>query len=68
MALREAGLLSTRRDGKFVFYRLEKPEIMEIVKLAGILAGLAPSAVAARTRTHQGSCGCPSCFVSFVTH
>ena len=48
MALREAGLLSTRRDGKYIYYRLEKPEIMEMVELAARLAGLDVSDIAAK--------------------
>lgn len=63
MALREAGLLSTRREGKFVFYRLEKPEVIEIVQLAGRLEGLVPSAIVVGARTRRGSCGCPTCAV-----
>jgi ArsR family transcriptional regulator len=61
MALREAGLLTTRRDGKFIFYRLENPEIIDAVKLVGKLAGLASSALAADKRTQQSVCGCPVC-------
>ena len=43
MALREAGLLIPRRDGKYIFYRLENPEIIAVIRLAGKLAGLDPS-------------------------
>ena len=46
MALREAGLLSTRRDGRFIYYRLEKPEIMDMVKLAAQQAGMDVSDIA----------------------
>jgi len=34
MALRQAGLLEARREGKFVFYRLVKPEIMPLIQMA----------------------------------
>jgi ArsR family transcriptional regulator len=61
MALREAGLLSTRRDGKYIFYRLEKPEIMEMVELAARLAGLEISAVAAKASISRTPCECPNC-------
>jgi ArsR family transcriptional regulator len=61
MALREAGLLSTRRDGKYIFYRLEKPEIMEMVELAARLAGLDISAVAGKASTSRTPCECPNC-------
>ena len=61
MALREAGLLSTRRDGKYIFYRLEKPDIMEMVELAARVAGLEVSAIGTRTSLSLSSCECPNC-------
>ena len=61
MALREAGLLSTRRDGKYIFYRLEKPDIMEMVELASRVAGLDVSANGDRTSLSRSSCECPNC-------
>jgi ArsR family transcriptional regulator len=61
MALREAGLLSTRRDGKYIFYRLEKPDIMEMVELAARVAGLEVSAIGTRTGLSRSSCECPNC-------
>jgi len=61
MSLREAGLLSTRRDGKYIFYRLERPEIMQMVELAARLAGLDLAAVAARVSISRTPCDCPNC-------
>ena len=61
MALREAGLLSTRRDGKFIFYRLEKTEIMEMVELAARLAGFDTSAITNRVSQAKSTCECPNC-------
>jgi DNA-binding transcriptional ArsR family regulator len=66
MALREAGLLSSRRDGKYVFYRLEKPEIMEMVELAVRLAGLDMSVVSDRISLSKSSCECPTCSTQVV--
>lgn len=40
MALREANLLETRRDGKYIYYRLADPEIVELILAAGEIAGL----------------------------
>lgn len=40
MALRQAGLIDSRREGKFVFYRLLKPEIMPLLKDAALLTGV----------------------------
>jgi len=64
MALREAGLLDTRRDGRYIFYRLSKPEIMEMVELAARLAGLEISAVTSRAKS---TCNCPTCSTRVVT-
>ena len=61
MALREAGLLSTRRDGKYIFYRLEKPEIMEMVELAARLSGFNVSGIAAKVNLAKAACDCPNC-------
>ena len=67
MALREAGLLSTRRDGKYIYYRLEKPEVMKMVELAARLAGLDMSVVSARASRSRSSCDCPKCSPQLVT-
>ncbi len=61
MALREAGLLNTRRDGKYIFYRLEKPEIMEMVELAARLADYDISVISTRVRLAKSTCDCPKC-------
>lgn len=40
MALREVGLLETRRDGKYIFYRLADPELLSLIRAAARLTGL----------------------------
>ena len=34
MAMRQAGLIDSRRDGRYVFYRLLKPEILPLIQQA----------------------------------
>ncbi len=34
MAMRQAGLIDSRREGRYVFYRLLKPEIMPLIQMA----------------------------------
>lgn len=63
MALREAGLLRTRREGKFVLYSLEKPEVLEMVQLAARLAGDEPSLIDTSS-IMQAPCGCARCAIS----
>ena len=67
MALREAGLLIPRRDGKYIFYRLENPEIIAVIRLAGNLAGLDPSDLTTEMSTHQAMCCCPNCSISLAS-
>jgi DNA-binding transcriptional ArsR family regulator len=40
MALRKEGLLNTRREGKYIFYRLANKDVIELIRKAGELAGL----------------------------
>jgi DNA-binding transcriptional ArsR family regulator len=61
MALRESGLLDTRRKGKFIFYFLIKAEILELLQQAGKLAGLDQDALARRLASGQTHCDCPTC-------
>ena len=68
MALREAGLLSTRRDGKYIYYRLEKPEIMEMVDLAVRLSGFDVSGITAKVNLAKANCDCPNCSTQKDTH
>jgi DNA-binding transcriptional ArsR family regulator len=62
MALRKEGLLKTRREGKYIFYRLADLEAIDLIRKAGELAGLdntqlpeidGPEVVA--------KCPCPKC-------
>jgi DNA-binding transcriptional ArsR family regulator len=66
MALREAGVLSTRREGKYIFYRLERPEIMEMVELAARLAGFDVSVIVDKIDHARSSCNCPICCTEVV--
>ena len=61
MALREASLLNTRRDGKYIFYSLENPKILEMVELAAHLAGTDMSVVDTKAAHLHSSCDCPTC-------
>jgi len=62
MALREAGILEARREGRFVFYRLKSPEILEFIRLAAVTVGIPADKVVFATgeRAHADCC-CPQC-------
>ncbi len=62
MALRKAGILDTRRDGKYVYYRLADSSAFDIVRYAGKLAGLEEEHLPKFIGSNFSSkCGCPNC-------
>ena len=62
MALRKADLLETRRDGKFVYYRLSDPRIVDLIKDAAAISGMDTTAMAESiTHTPAEACICPHC-------
>jgi DNA-binding transcriptional ArsR family regulator len=58
MALREAGLLDSRRDGKYIFYHLAKPEILELLQKAAQIVGVM---VKPEQDGREKQCTCPHC-------
>jgi len=56
MALREAGLVSDRRDGRYIFYRLRDPALLALVGEAARLQGEALPVLAP-----SPDCDCPTC-------
>lgn len=62
MALRNAGLLKTRRDGKYIFYRLSNQEIINLIRNAGLISGLEPDHLPMVKETVLlKECICPHC-------
>jgi len=56
MALRDAGILLSRRDGKFIFYRLRDPLLLELIELAAKMQNVEISDVPT-----SAACTCPNC-------
>jgi ArsR family transcriptional regulator len=63
MALREVNLLKTRRDGRFIYYRLSDRRILEVLTLAGEVLGQ-PQEI---HPMQLFSCECPHCASSTAT-
>lgn len=61
MVLRKAGLVITHRDGRNIFYRLAKPEVVDVLRLAAQLTGIGPDALTALTLRPIPNCPCPHC-------
>lgn len=62
MILRNAGILSTRRKGKYVFYSIKDAQTLALIERAGALLGLE---LDERGDKHRGQalaqCECPQC-------
>ena len=56
MALRDAGILLTRRDGKFIFYRLRDPMLLKLIELAAKMENVDISDIPT-----SATCNCPNC-------
>ena len=59
MALRQAGLLVSRREGKYIFYRLAKPEIFELLQEAARISNATLPKLEVVSPEKQ--CACPTC-------
>jgi len=62
MELRDADLLKTRREGRYIFYRLSEPNLLDLFVDFGVLLGIQAEEMAslysANPLTH---CPCPNC-------
>ena len=62
MALRAAGILTTRRDGRYIFYRMQDMRLLELIRMAGVISGVPKTDLKALFQTATLSqCKCPSC-------
>ena len=62
MSLREAGILQTRRDGRYIYYRLEDQRLLTLIKLSAELAGVSPGEISWKAADQeQPGCCCPNC-------
>lgn len=56
MALRQAGVLLDHREGRFVYYRLAEPALLDLVQGFARLSGVEPPA-----KPPAVACVCPHC-------
>jgi DNA-binding transcriptional ArsR family regulator len=62
MALRQAGLVTARRDGRNIYYRLEDPSLLSLIRRAGEQAGVEEEQMArASIPSLPPDCPCPHC-------
>ena len=60
MLLRKKKIITFRREGKYIYYRLVKPEVLEIVRVAGEIVGIPKDSLVIQDHSN---CLCPKCNV-----
>jgi DNA-binding transcriptional ArsR family regulator len=61
MVLRKAGLVTSQRDGRNIFYRLVHPEVIELLEQAARLTGSDPETLRSLAVRPIQNCPCPQC-------
>ncbi|MBE0686529.1 MAG: helix-turn-helix transcriptional regulator [Anaerolineaceae bacterium] len=61
IALRNAGIVSTRRDGRHIYYRLENPKILDLVYQTAEMLQIDAALLKASSNRIEPGCVCPRC-------
>ncbi len=61
MILRKKKIITSRREGKYIYYRLVKPEVLKIVQAAGEIVGILKNSLVIQDHS---SCECPKCSIN----
>lgn len=62
MVLRDAGILDTRREGKFIYYRVSDVRIFDLIQAATEILDIPADAIPELdTASKMTNCDCPSC-------
>jgi DNA-binding transcriptional ArsR family regulator len=61
MVLRDAGLVTDRRDGWNIFYRVIRPEIYQVMDAASAFSGVSSNQPFSAAKKGEHSCPCPKC-------
>jgi DNA-binding transcriptional ArsR family regulator len=61
MVLRDSGLVESHRDGRNIYYRLSRPEILDLVGKAAVILGISAVELEAYTSQPLSPCPCPKC-------
>lgn len=62
MVLRDAGILETRRDGKYIYYNVADRKVFDLIETAADLLEMSPDILPSLDETATLShCECPTC-------
>jgi len=60
MTLRKNKIIASRREGKYIYYRLVNPEVLGVIQSAGEILGIPKDAFVIQDHSN---CECPKCSV-----
>ena len=67
MALRKAGILEDRREGRYVFYRLKNTAYLDLISASAGVCGLSLETTLLLSNSQKNpSCECPHCSPALV--
>lgn len=66
MALRKAKLLTDRREGRFIYYRLSDPRVLELIIAAAHLTGSGERIPQLVDLSPTTQCECPTCSPNLI--
>jgi len=61
MAMREAGVITSRRQGRYVFYRLVDPKLLDLLHVAWRIRARGGDELSWRKSQKRLRCNCPTC-------
>ena len=61
MILRKKKIITSRREGKYIYYRLAKPEVLNIIQAAGEIVSVPENSLVIQDHS---SCECPKCSIT----
>lgn len=68
MALRKADVLTDRREGRFVFYRLKNASFLDLITASARLSGIAADSISSLINVrNDASCECPQCSPALIS-
>lgn len=68
MALRQAGILSDRREGRYIYYRLSDLRYLGLLGAAAALTDIPQEKVSELGALHVNpDCGCPNCIPAIIS-
>ncbi len=62
MVMRDAGILDTRREGKYIYYRVADNSLFDLIKSVASILNISPDNLPElSTSSKQKNCECPNC-------